>query len=120
MTRLRLAAPLCLLVLLVSGCGGGGGGSNGTAGSAVFVIHWPDRTRVVPYASNSVKIDISDASGLVATQTIPRPTGAGDSTVTFNLPAGDYVADAAAYPQADGQGVAQAKGTVPLTIQPNA
>src|SRR5947207_2544676 len=89
-----------LLFGILAGCGGGGGGTaNGSqTGAAVFTILWPDRSKLIPAASNSIKITVSNTSGYSSTQIAPRPTQGNQSTVTFdNVPAGDLTATAVAY-----------------------
>ncbi len=117
MRLLRLAALLSLFALVITGCGGSGGSGssiNTRAGRAVFTIKWPQTTRLVPAASQSIRITIRSGSVVVGTpQLIVKPV----TTATFtNLPAGTLTVVANAYPQADGTGVVQASGTTPITI----
>src|SRR5437899_1334832 len=102
-------------LLALCGCGGGSSGPASRTGAAVFVIKWPDRpTRLIPIASNSIRIVFRDASNNVAAdQTITRP----NDTATFSgLLAGDYTVTATAYPNNNATGVAQATGAIPFRI----
>lgn len=93
-------------------------------GSARVTIHWPKRVtsarsaRLIPVASNSIVIDVSDDTEQLQTQTVPRPTdGSDSSTVIFHLlPPGVLDVVASAYPTTDGSGVAQATGSGTVTV----
>ncbi len=113
---LRFMGALALCSLL-AGCGGGGGGSSTApkeqTGQAVFTVQWPDRSRLIPRASNSIRLTLSSGGSPVVTTLLTRPA----STASFtNLQIGDYTATAVAYPNPDGSGVAQAQASVPITI----
>src|SRR5687768_14979376 len=112
---LTFAAGLIHTVLF--GCGGG---KSAESGRAVFTVVWPARSRLIPAASNSIKVEISLGLTEIAERVIPRPAGAGTASVAFeNLPVGDLSVTATAHPGSDGSGIAQARGTAPLTIRPN-
>lgn len=84
----------------------------------MVTIVWPARGRLIPDACNSITIVMQRGSATAATQTVARPAAGGTSTVDFSsLPIGDLTAAASAYPTTNGTGVAQATGSVPLTIQ---
>ena len=122
--RSFLLAPFGLLCLLfLVGCGGGNNSqlvSTGGQGRATLTVQWPERTRLIPDASNSIKVVINQGTTLVATKTLPRPASGGTSTVDFpTLPTGALDVTATAYPNANGTGVAQATATVPLVIVAN-
>jgi probable HAF family extracellular repeat protein len=103
----------------MAGCGGTGPGSAGGSGRAQMVIHWPERSRLIPDASNSIKVVMSSAQQVVASTVVPRPSAGGQASVSFDtLPPGDLTVLVSAYPQADGTGVVQASATIPLTINP--
>jgi hypothetical protein len=109
---------ILLVSLLLVGCGGGSPSSHGTAGRATFNILWPNRSRLIPAASNSIRINIKRGATVTTTRLVPRPAEGGTSTVTFDsLPVGTLTAIAAAYPQADGSGTVQAQGTLPVNVQ---
>src|SRR5438132_9843556 len=95
----RMAA--LVIVVAVSGCGGGGSipAAKGT-GKAVFTMKWPDRSsRLIPLASNSIRIVFKDSSNTtVGDQILVRP----QTQATFNnLPIGNLVATATAFPNND-------------------
>ena len=129
-TSLVLAAFLTLPLTLTSvGCGGGfhnvGTGSASPVvsgqGRATFAVRWPESTgRLVPLFANSIVIVIRSADGkTVGNATLNRPAGSGalsTSTTIDPLPTGDLIATAAAYPERDGAGVAQATAAAPLAI----
>jgi hypothetical protein len=113
-------ALLLLSVFLLTGCGGGGSTPQDTKGQAAFTIHWPDPTRLVPVASKSIKVSISNPEGLVvATNLMQRPPTGGDVTVTIApLPAGTLPVSAVAYPEADGTGTPQAVANLSIVVNP--
>jgi hypothetical protein len=107
-------------VFALPGCGGGGNGlsaAGSRSGRAAITVTWPSRSRLIPLASNSIKIDIKQGALVVGSKTVARPADGISTTVTIDpLPTGDLTAIATAYPQADGTGIAQAAGTVPLHV----
>jgi hypothetical protein len=99
----------------LSGCGGGGTSATAT-GRAVFTVVWPAPSRLIPAASNSIRVEMVRNGVVLDSKLLSRPVGGGSATAVFDgLPVGALLARAQAYPQADGTGVAQASGTVPLT-----
>src|SRR5688500_17951575 len=110
--RNRLFAAVITIAL--AGCGGGS--DSAESGRAVFTVVWPALSRLIPVASNSIKVEISRGGAEIAEKVIQRPT----TSVAFeNLPVGDLSVTATAHPGSDGSGIAQARGTAPLTIRPN-
>ena len=95
-----------------------------TSGSARIRVQWPSRTgRIIPIASESVVVVLQDAQKKeLVRATATRPDdNASTSDVRFStVPVGDYFVTAAAYPQNDGTGTAQAAATVPLRVDTNA
>ncbi|WP_394795867.1 Ig domain-containing protein [Armatimonas sp.] len=118
----RLFLASLALSLLLSGCGGGGKGdtSNSRAtGAAEFTINWPETSRLIPTAAQSIKIALSGTASVERTVARP-PVGTNQTTVTFNdLVIGNYTAAASAYPNADATGVVQATGSTTVTIVKN-
>jgi hypothetical protein len=119
--RIFLCLAICLAALPISGCGGGSPASvnanNGT-GRATMSIIWPPKSRLIPDASNSIRVDIMRSGTPITSKVVARPAAGGTSIVTLdNLPAGSFTAYATAYPQTDGTGIGQATASVPLTIQ---
>lgn len=107
---------LGVLAGLLVGCGGGE--TAATTGRAVFSLVWPAPSRLIPQASNSIRVEIRSGTTAVASQVLSRPVGGGPANITFGaLPIGDLTATATGYPQVDGTGIAQASATVPLKIQ---
>ena len=106
-------------VVLLSGCGGGGGGAS-RAGTLVLTVKWPQGSRLIPVASNSIKATLLQGAGptQLGSNVLPKPTGGATSTsVVFNnLEAGAVTLSAIAYPTENGSGTAQASGSVPATI----
>src|ERR1051325_9734486 len=83
----------CILGAALAGCGGGGGVAGGATGRATFTVIWPDRSRLIPLAANSIKIDIVRNGNNVGSQTLPRPAGGGPASVSFPLlPTGSLTA----------------------------
>jgi hypothetical protein len=113
---LLLAVTACLAINLF-GCGGSSAPS--ATGRAVFTINWPPPGRLIPAASNSIKVDVLRHGVFFTSQVVARPAGGGPAVLTFDsLPVDTLTAAATAYPQNDGTGVAQATASVPLTINP--
>ena len=105
-----------ITTVLSGGCGGGSSTGSG-AGRAVINITWPDRSRLIPLASNSIKVVFTQGAQVVDSQLIPRPVSGNQTQTTFtNLKTGSLILTATAFPNADGSGVAQASGTTPVTI----
>jgi hypothetical protein len=115
-----LFALAAVITALLSGCGGGSSRTSTTVrstGRAAFTIKWPERpSRLIPAASNSIRITIMNGATQVATQLVTRPA----TFANFDtLPTGSLTAVADAFPIGDGTGTAQAHGTVPLAITAN-
>ncbi|MBC8101979.1 MAG: hypothetical protein H7Z41_05265 [Cytophagales bacterium] len=126
---MTLCAAVLPLPLLLTGCGGSGSESapplpastGQSRGRASFTIVWPERTRLIPSASNSIIISLYGAgpdAPLVGSEVIARPaSGQGSSTAAFDsLEPASLVAKASAFPSSDGTGTAQASGQVPIMI----
>ncbi len=119
MCRFLIAILVLISVAALGGCGGQSGSQTAT-GRAVFSILWPDNTRLIPAASNSITVTIKRGSSTFSSKTISRPAGGGPASITFDtLPVDTLSATATAYPQSNGTGVAQATATVPLVTQAN-
>src|SRR5258706_7913050 len=120
----RVRVAVILLAGLLAGCGGGHQAAPPAArtGKATFVVKWPARTsRLIPIASNSIRVVLMKNGAEVGNQLLPRPPGAETSQAVFDpLPTGNLIATATAFPNADGTGVAQATGTAGLNILPGA
>ena len=109
MKRLMLVMLVCMTALyaaLLAGCGGGTGVNQGaglaTTGRAVFTIRWPQRTRLIPDAANSILVSVNQDSTQVGQKLLPRPATGNTTTVTFDpLPVGTLSVTATAFPNAD-------------------
>jgi len=120
----RLLIALCA-TLLLAGCGGWvgshlGSGSNSSTsrGKAEIRFVWPERTRLIPLAANSIRLRLSNANQTY-TQVVNRPAAAGSDTtpIVFDpIDIGDYTVTAEAFPQADATGTVQASGTTSITV----
>ena len=117
----RLVSFLTPVVVLsfVAGCGGSSSSvdSSGTA-RATLTFTWPQRSRLIPIASNSIKISISNGTTTFE-KLVTRPDAVNSTTtqITFDkVNSGNYQVTATAYPNADGTGRPQALGTTSLSI----
>jgi hypothetical protein len=126
MSKRYLCLVVCFLAGLLTGCGGGGNsggggvGSQSATGRATLTILWPQRSRLIPDASNSISVAITQGTTAVTQKLLARPANGGSSSVTFDpLPTGTLSMTATAFPNADGTGTAQATATIPLVIQAN-
>ena len=111
-----------LFAASLAGCGGSGGASGVGAsvgrGAATLSITWPERSRLIPVASNSITVAFLNSSNLnVGQKTVARPTSGNSTTVSFTgLPAGTLNLRAQAYPTTDGTGTAQASASKSVVI----
>lgn len=111
---------IALVVGMFAGCGGGDQHTLDPRASAAFTIKWPERTRLIPLACESINVEARKAGGIIIEKIVDRPANGGTSAVTLEqLPIGEITFTATAYPQAGAQGVAQATGAVTLTGQAN-
>lgn len=119
--RNRILCALCALVVAATlgGCGTGGS-PTGSGGRAVLTITWPERSRLIPAASNSIRVAFSLAGTPLQTQVLPRPAVGNTTQAAFsNLKVGTLTLRATAYPTTDGTGTAQADATTTVSIQDN-
>src|SRR5690348_14531889 len=78
MKNLVFVSILGLFCILLAGCGGGsssatsGGQPGSGTGRAIFTVIWPQTTRLVPEASHSVRVDISNGTNLVVSKLLVR------------------------------------------------
>lgn len=108
---------LLLAVLFAAGCSSQTQDYNpATGGKVQFTFQWPAPTKLLPANTNSIRVDISSGSGVVASKVVDRPASGGTTTVLFeSLPVGNLVATATAFPQTGAQGVPVATGSVSFT-----
>ncbi len=113
-------AVLLLTGAALAGCGGGGGNSNQAvtnSGRYVVNIKWPARGRLIPVASNSIKLVLNGKNGVIDTRVLARPASGDQTSTAFNnLGAGNVTLAASAFPTTDGTGVAQAAGSASGTV----
>jgi len=119
MKRINLVFAVLSLIPF-AGCGGGS--QRETTGRLSVNVKWPAPSRLIPAASNSIKVEILDGANRVAHQTINRPA----TQATFTgLPVANLVLKATAYPEPPGDPVspgitAQATGTTVVAVQAGA
>jgi alpha-tubulin suppressor-like RCC1 family protein len=112
----RRSAILLFCAAWICGCGSSSSTTAPLTSRVAFTVQWPAPSRLIPLAANSIKLSLSQNGNLLDSTVLARPAQGGPaSAVIANLPAGDLLATATAYPNADGTGVAQARATVPVT-----
>ena len=117
-----LSVVACAMMISLFGCGGGGAGTTDppvTAGDsrAKLTFYWPERSRLIPLAAESIKVTFLNGSSVVATKTVARPSEGDQTTVNFTaLPATTLTLTAVAYPNPDGTGTAQASASRTVTV----
>jgi hypothetical protein len=123
----RRTTRIVALGLLTAACGGNSHLSSPQSpstqlnGEATLKVIWPVRTtRLIPNATNSLVVTLSQNGKAVATQTIARPASGASSTSTSftDLPYGNLQVSINAYPSSNGTGVAQATGAGVLAVSP--
>ncbi len=89
-------------------------------GSALLTVRWPARTRLLPAMAESLRVTVHTARGFQQSRVLNRPAAGGASTVLFDpVPVGALTITAAAYPQPEAGGTAQAAGVTEVTIAAN-
>jgi hypothetical protein len=102
----------CLLAL--SGCGGGG--SESSTGRARVTVSWPV-SRLVPFASSSIRVVVTQGNQGVGQAILARPPAGGTASATFErLPVGATSVSAVAYPGDGASGTPQAIGGSNVTV----
>lgn len=108
------------IITLSAGCGGGTSDQQQTTsayGRATLTVRWPERTRLIPFAAESIRVRLTNGGKLLAETLLTRPEDGGTATASFDrLPVGDLTAEGFAYPNPDGTGVAQAQAQSTATI----
>lgn len=99
-------------LLICEGCGGSRTiGPHAATASLAISIDWPDRSRLIPVASNSIRVVLRRGGETIAERVMPRPVGQSQSTALFDgLSSGEVLVEAQAFPSIDGSGVALAAG----------
>lgn len=129
MRSTQLTAISCAVLLLgslcgglVSGCGGASTASSQAAtapvtGRTMVSVRWPEGSRLIPFAANSIRVQVVKGNSLLGEALLVRPPNGGPVTMTIDrLPVGNAVMRASAHPDTNGGGVAQARAEVGLTI----
>jgi len=126
-----VATVLVAMPIFLVGCGSGGGFKKPTSstsrkvGQVSIKVTWPDRTRLIPQAAESIVVVLNKGGAELRRATLVRPAAGQPLTTTTNfddLPVGtDYTLTATAFPSPDGSGVAQADGSVttPFSVVDN-
>jgi WD40 repeat protein len=104
-----------ILILVVFACGGGSGSSSGSAGKIFISIKWPQATKGIPVASNSIEIILKDSKGVVVQN--PLIVKPAEQWVSDSLANGSYSLSAIAFPTTQGTGVRQAVGSAEVTLR---
>ena len=121
-TTHRVVALIVVAGLAFScGCGGGGGArGSGLRSAAVSIsVRWPKRSagRLIPDATNSIKVTVTDAAQAVKSAVVARPTGDLTESVTIEgLEPGPAHIDAIAVASTDGTGTPLAAGSEPVGL----
>jgi hypothetical protein len=112
---------IALVILLTQGLIGCGGGSTSSKyGSVSFRVQWPERNRLIPTASDSIKVEVKDGEKVVGSLVLQRPAEGGVSEAKIgSLPVKTLTNVVTAYPFVDASGVAQAEATGTVTIKAN-
>jgi hypothetical protein len=104
------------IALLVPLAGCGGGESGVSTGRATVRVVWPDESRLIPRAAQSLEIVVRDEGGaIVGSAVLNRPA---NSVILSPLPTGTLTTSAKAFPQPGAAGVTQAQASTPLVILP--
>ena len=115
MKFLKHTLGLVALVTIIA-CGGGGGsaGSGVTTGRASLAITWPNDSRVVPLAAQSIVVTMRNSGNqVVETGLLVKPATIWTSA---QLNPGTYFLVASATPNNNGTGVIQATGSGSVAV----
>jgi probable HAF family extracellular repeat protein len=117
---------IVVFLLFLAGCGirlYKGSEENASSGAQTggisLRIVWPENTsqRLIPSATNSLKIRIIKGQNVLLTDVVARQAGQTEVKRTYkNIPVGDVIFEASAYASQDGTGVALAKGSTTVQI----
>jgi Peptidase family M23 len=88
-------------------------------GAVQFKVVWPDRTRLIPVAAESLKIVMLQNIQEVASKIVTRPTTGNSVTVQIDsVPSGVLTCRVTAHPDASAIQTPQASGAIDVTIIP--
>lgn len=111
---LGLIAPLALAFLV--GCGGGS--TNTATGRVSFKVIWPEKTRLIPEATQSIRARLQGPNNYDQQIILQRTEGQTEATREWRgLQPGQYTLHAEAYPNADASGVILASGSAGVTVE---
>ena len=117
---------IVVFLLFLAGCGirlykgsEGNPSPGAQTGGISLRIVWPENSsqRLIPSATNSLKIRIIKGQNVLLTDVVTRQAGQTEVKRTYkNIPVGDVIFEASAYASQDGTGVALAKGSTTVQI----
>lgn len=113
-----LILPLSLPIL--AGCGSSASNAVAPAGTgrATLTLKWPERSRVIPFAAESIKVRVIQGAKVLGESILPRPQSGGTATATFDsLPLAEVQIQAWAYPTTNATGTPQAQGQVGVLVE---
>ncbi len=130
MKKLIIVAYWALLVALIalSGCASAGSFSKSNEGKSdipvilpengqvAFSIKWPERSRLIPLASESIRIKSLRDGVEVANTVVSRPASGNTSSTRIDLPPGVIHCMVTAHPDSDAEQTPQARGSVEVAI----
>ncbi|MGC4045954.1 MAG: Ig-like domain-containing protein [Armatimonas sp.] len=97
-----------------------GGGQIAATGRATVSVTWPESSRLIPQAANSIQVTLIHEASVVGTAILERPVGGGSAQASFeNLPVGQFQIVATAHPQAGAAGTAQASAISDVAVEAN-
>lgn len=114
----------------LAGCGNlgkplqaGGGATTRKIGAITVSVAWPDRSRLIPLASNSIRVTVRDSSNtIVAQKLLVRPADITGTPTTASFTAENlqvpntFTITADAFPTAAGTGTIQSTGSTSSTL----
>jgi|GEM_PF-3169950 len=118
MNRHRIVWAFAIaLTAVLAGCGGGQ--SRSATGRVSLTVVWPERTRLIPQATESVVARLTGPGGYDQPLLFVRATGQSEVTQQWlDLQPGAYTLAGKAHPVADGSGTALASGSAGVQVEP--
>ncbi len=107
---------LTLALAFLVGCGGGS--SNSATGRVSFKVIWPEKTRLIPEATQSIRVRLEGPNSYDQQAILQRTEGQTEATCDWrDLDPGQYTLHAEAYPNADASGVILASGSAGVMVE---